>query len=197
MRATAFFGIGFIVAGCASGPPTVLDADYGRLTPEQTTAIDSVRTELASAQQELDAAKAKIAEATRERQLADGDRDAARAEKERVERLVEAAEARAEAAEARREYADKLAEARKAAQEAAQRRVELAGAKVELLKLQALEQAKMKPTKAYDEKAFYGRVADAQKKLDESREQVRQAEQEASGAQRQFDELMRKVPSAE
>lgn len=196
MRATAIFGIGFIVVGCASGPPTVLDADYGRLTPEQTTAIDSTRTELAAAQQELDAAKAKMGEAKRERELADDDRKSAEDELKRAKKLVEAAEARREAADARREYAEKLREAREAAQSAAQRRVELAAAKVELLKLQALEQAKIQPTKAYDDKAFYGRVAEAQKKLDEAREQVRKAEQEAADGQRQFDELMRKVPAS-
>jgi chromosome segregation ATPase len=196
MRATAIIGIGFIVVGCASGPPTVLDADYGRLTPEQTGAIDSVRTELAAAQQELDAAKAKMGEAKREKELAEGDRDAAKSEMERVKKLVSAAEARGEAAEARGEYAEKLAEARQAAQEAAQRRVELAAAKVELLKLQALEQAKIQPTKPYDDKAFYGRVAEAQKQLDEAREKVRKAEQEASDGQREYDERMRKVPAS-
>jgi chromosome segregation ATPase len=200
MRATAILGIGvgfvFVLAGCASAPPTVLDADYGRLTPEQTGAIDSVRTELAAAQQELDAAKLKIGEAKREKELAAGDRDAAKAEQERVKRLVSAAEARGEAAEARAEYAEKLGEAREAALDAAQRRVDLAAAKVELLKLQALEQAKIQPTKAYDDKAFYGRVAEAQKQLDEAREKVRKAEQDASDGQRQYDERMRKVPAS-
>jgi len=194
MRATTVIGIGFIVAGCASGPPTVLEADYGRLKPDQTAAVDSARSELARAHEELEAAKAKIAEARREEKLAQADGDAAKAERERVKRLAEAAEARTGAAEARGEYAEKLAEARLAAADAAQRRVDLADAKVELLKLQALEQAKLQPSKAYDDKSFYGRVAEAQKRLDDAREKVKQLEQEATDGQRRWDERVRKVP---
>lgn len=196
MRATTIVGIAFVVAGCASGPPAVLDADYGRLKPDQTAAVDSARAELAKAHEELEAAKAKNAEARREEKLAEDDEEAAKRETERVKKLAEAAEARTRAAEARGEYAEKLGAARKAAEEAAQRRVDLADAKVELLKLQALEQAKLQPTKPYDEKAFYGRVAEAQKKLDEAREKVKQLEQDASDGQREWDEQVRKVPAS-
>src|SRR5512138_2943063 len=35
MRAITIFAAALAAAGCASGPPTVLDADYGRLRPEQ------------------------------------------------------------------------------------------------------------------------------------------------------------------
>lgn len=196
MRAATIVGIAFAVAGCASGPPAVLDADYGRLKPEQTTAVDQARSELARAHEELEAAKAKVGEARREEQLAGADRDAAKLETERVKRLAQAAEARTRAAQARGEYAERLADAREAAEEAAQRRVDLADAKVELLKLQALEQAKLQPTKAYDDKAFYGRVADAQKKLDDAREKVKKLEQDASDGQRRWDEATRKVPAA-
>lgn len=197
MRATTIVGIAFVVAGCASGPPTVLEADYGKLKPDQTAAIDSARTELASAHEELEAAKGRVAEARREKKLAEEDRDAAKSETKRVEKLVEAAEARTKAAGAHGEYADALVEAREAAEAAAQRRIDLGNAKVELLKLQALEQAKVQPTKAYDDKEFYKRVADAQKKLDEAREQVKKLEQGASDDQRSWDDRKRKVPASE
>ncbi len=195
MRATTIFAIAFIAAGCASGPPAVLDADYGRLRPDQAVAVDGARAELSRAHEELAAAKSKNAEAVREEKLAEADQEAAKLETERVKKLVVAAGARREAADARAEYAEKLNAARKAAEEAAQRRLDLSAAKVELLKLQALEQAKLQPSKQYDEKAFYGRVADSQKKLDDAREKVRDLEQEANAGQRRWDELMRKVPA--
>jgi chromosome segregation ATPase len=194
MRATTIVGIACIAAGCAHGPPEVLEADYGRLKPDQTVAVDSARTELARAHEELAAARTKIAEARREEKLAETDRDAAKLEMERAKKLVETAEARQGAADARGDYAEKLAGAREAAEEAAQRRVELASAKVELLKLQALEQAKLQPSQTYDDKAFYGRVADLQKKLDDARAKVKQLEQEASDGQRRWDDLTRRVP---
>jgi chromosome segregation ATPase len=196
MRATTIVGIAFVAAGCASGPPTVLDADYGRLKPDQTAAVDSARAELASAHQELEAAKGKVAEARREEKLAESDRAAAKSETERVKKLAEAADALSSAADAHGEYAGTLIDARKAAEEAAQRRVDLANAKVELLKLQALEQAKLEPTKAYDDKTFYGRVAEMQKRLDDAREKVKQLEQDATDDQRRWDDRKRKVPAA-
>lgn len=197
MRATTIVGIALAVAGCASGPPKVLEADYGKLKPEQTASIDAARTELASAHEELEAAKGKVAEARREKKLAEEDRDAAKSETNRVKKLVEAAEARSEAAGAHGEYAEALVEAREAAEDAAQRRIDLANAKVELLKLQALEQAKVQPGKAYDDKEFYKRVAEAQKKLDDAREKVKKLEQGASDDQRSWDDRKRKVPASE
>ena len=197
MRTTTIVGIALIAAGCGHSAPTILDADYGRLQPEQTGSVDAARAELARANEELEAARSKLAEGSREQKLAEADRDAAKAEQKRVQKLVDAAEARASAAEAREDYAEKLTEARKAAADAAQRRIDLAAAKVELLKLQALEQAKMTTTKQYDQKEFYGRVAESQKKLDESREKVKSLEQDAGNSQRRWDDLQRKVPAAE
>jgi chromosome segregation ATPase len=194
MRAIPIAAVAFVL-GCAGGAPQVLDADYGRLKPDQTVAVDSARAELARAHEELAAAKAKAAEARREEKLAEADRDAAKLEKARVEKLVEAADARSRAADARRGWAQKLIEARDAADEAAQRRVDLAAAKVELLKLQALEQAKIQASKQYDDKEFYGRVAGHQKRLDEAREKVKDLEQEANDEQRKWDDLARKVPA--
>lgn len=198
MRAPFAIAVAAVLAaaGCASGPPAVLDADYGRLRPDQSAGVDSARTELSRSHEELSAAKTKRAEAVREGKLAEDDRLAARKELERSKRQVEAAEARGRAADAHVEYVEKLSEARGAGEEAAQRRVDLAAAKVELLKLQALEQAKLQPSKAYDDKAFYGRVADAQRRLDDARGRVRELEQEATGAQRRWDDLKRKVPVA-
>jgi chromosome segregation ATPase len=189
MRPTTILATALVAAGCASGPPAVLDADYGRLRPDQAVAVDGARAELSRAHEELAAAKAKSGEATKERQAAKSEREAAKKDLERAEK-------RLEAAEAGDEYADKLVEARKAAEAAAQRRVDLSEAKVELLKLQALEQAKMQPSKQYDDKEFYGRVADSQKKLDDARDEVKGLEQEASEGKRRWEDLARKVPAA-
>ncbi len=196
MRATMILGIAFLAAGCAHAPPKVLDADYGRLKPDQAVAVDVARAELARAHEELAAAKAKIAEARREQELAKADQAAAKIETDRVKKLVEAAEARRRAADARGEYGEKLIGARHAAEEAAQVRVDLESAKVELLKLQALEQAKLQPSKAYDEKAFYGRVAESQKRFEDAKSNVKKLDEKASDSQRQWDELMRKVPAS-
>lgn len=197
MRATTIVGIAFVAAGCAHAHPEVLDADYGRLKPDQTVTVDVGRAELARAHQELAAAKSKMAEARREQELAKADQAAAKIEIERVKKLVEAAEARRRAADARGDYAEKLTGARRAAEAAAQGRVDLEGAKVELLKLQALEQAKLQPSKAYDTKTFYGRVADSQKKFDDAQSDVKKLDEEAIHSQRLWNDLMRKVPAAE
>ncbi len=197
MRAITIVGIAFIAVSCGHSSPTILDADYGRLKPEQTAAVDAARQELARANEELAAAKSKAAEVRKEKRIAEDDGEAAKAESERVEKLVEAAEARARAADAHREWAEKLIEAREAAADSAQKRVDLGAAKVELLKLQALEQAKLQPSKQYDQKEFYGRVAELQKKFDEAREKVKELEQDANDGQRRFDDLSRKVPAAE
>lgn len=189
MRAITILATALVAAGCASGPPTVLDADYGRLRPDQAGAVDGARGELARAHEELAAAKAQRSEAERERLASEREQTSAKQDLDRAEKRMQAAEARVE-------YAGTLVEARKAAEDAAQRRVELSGAKVELLKLQALEQAKMQPSKQYDSKAFYGRVADSQKKLDDAQENLKKLEQEASDGKRRWEDLARKVPAA-
>ncbi len=189
MRAITILAAALAAAGCASGPPTVLDADYGRLRPDQSAAVDGARAELARAHQELASAKAARTEAAKEQQASEQEQESAKKELERAEKRVEAAAARAD-------YVEKLGDARKAAEDAAQRRVELYEAKIELLKLEALEQAKMQPSKQYDSKAFYGRVADSQKKLDDSQDQVKTLEKQASDGRRRWEDLARKVPAA-
>ncbi len=196
MRATTMVGAVFLAAGCAHAPPEVLDADYGRLKPDQTVAVDVARADLARAHEDLAAAKSKIAEASREEELAQTDLAAAKMETERVKKLVEATEARRRAADARGEYAKALNAARKAAEEAAQRRVDLTGAKVELLKLQALEQAKVQASKPYDDKVFYRRVAESQKSFDDAQAEAKKLDEEALQGQRRWDDLMRKAPAA-
>jgi hypothetical protein len=195
MRASTIAAVTFLAAGCAHTAPAVLDADYGRLQPDQTVAVDSARTELARAHDELAGVRSRAGEARSEEKLAEADRAAAQAETERAKRLVEAADARSRAAEARADYAEKLGDAREAAEEAAQARVEAAAAKVELLKLQALGQAKLQPSQPYDEKAFYGEVAVAQKKLDDAGQKAKTLDEDANAARRRWDDLKQKVPA--
>ncbi len=189
MRATPILAAALVAAACASGPPTVLDADYGRLRPDQSGAVDGARTDLARAHDELSAARTGRTEAAREEKAAATELDVAKRELDRAKKRLDAAEARSDWAEA-------LVEARKAAETAAQQRVDLSGAKVELLKLQALEQAKMQTSKAYDDKAFYGRVAEFQKKLEEARDRAKKLDEDANEGQRRWDDLSRKVPAS-
>ncbi len=178
-----------LVVGCASGPPTVMDADYGRLRPDQAAGVDSARTELARAHDELAAARTAGGDAAREEKTAAKEREAAEKELDRAKKRVEAAEARTE-------YAEKLVEARKAAETAAQQRVDLLSAKIEVLKLEALEQAKIVPSRSYDGKAFYARVSESQKKLEDAQDKTKKFEQEASAGKRRWEDLQRKVPAA-
>ncbi len=189
MRPMTLLAAAALAAGCASGPPTVLDADYGRLRPDQSGAVDGARAELARAHDELAAARSQNGEAIREQRSAEKEQEAARKDLDRAKKRLAAAEAHVE-------YAEKLSEARKAAETTAQQRVDLSAAKVELLKLQALEQAKMQPSKQYDDKAFYGRVADSQKKLDGAQEKLRKLEQDAGDGKRRWEDLARRVPAA-
>lgn len=189
MRAIPVLAAALVAAGCASGPPTVMDADYGRLRPDQAAGVDSARTELARAHDELAAAKTKNGEAAREEKAAATEREAAEKELDRAKKRVEAAEARTE-------YAEKLVEARKAAEAASQQRVDLLSAKIEVLKLEALEQAKLVPSKQYDSKVFYGRVSESQKKLEDAQEKTKKLEQEANDGKRRWEDLQRKVPAA-
>ncbi len=189
MRAIPILAAALVAAACASGPPTVLDADYGRLRPDQSGAVAGARTDLARAHDELSAARTGRTEAAREEK-------AAATELESAKRELDRAKKRLDAAEARSDWAETLVEARKAAEATAQQRVDLSAAKVELLKLQALEQAKLQPSKRYDDKAFYGRVADSQKKLDDAQEKVKTLEQRASDGKRRWEDLQRKVPAA-
>ncbi len=189
MRSITIVAVAVAVAGCGHEAPAVLDADYGRLRPDQAGAVDGARTELARAHDELAAARASSTEAARDEKAAVTERDAAKRDLDRAEKRLEAADARSD-------YAATLVGARKAAEAAAQQRVDLSAAKVELLKLQALEQAKLQPSKAYDDKAFYGRVADSQKRLDDAQEKVKKLEQQASDGKRRWEDLARKVPAA-
>ncbi len=197
MRATTFAGLALFASACAHAPPQVQDADYGRLKPDQTADVDAARAELARAHEDLASAKSKVAEARREVDLAEAEHAAAKAETARVAKLVEAAEARRRAADARGDSAEKLAAARRAAETAAQARIDLESARVELLKLQALAQAKVQPSKPYDEKEFQTRVVESQKTLDDARDEAKKLDQEASDSQRRWDDLQRKVPAAQ
>ncbi|HEX9051515.1 MAG TPA: hypothetical protein VF841_13370 [Anaeromyxobacter sp.] len=190
MRAIPVLAAALVAAGCASGPPTVMDADYGRLRPDQAAGVDSARTELSRAHDELAAASSQRGDAAREEK-------AARTERESAERDLDRAKKRVEAAEARTDYAGTLVEARKAAEAAAQQRVDLLSAKIEVLKLEALEQAKLQPSKPYDSKAFYGRVSDAQKKLEDAQEKTKKLERDANDGKRRWEDLQRKVPAAD
>jgi hypothetical protein len=184
-------------AGCGHGASDrVREGDFAQLGAAQAAYVDGARGALTQAQEELARARSRIPEARREEELAEADRKAADAALERARKELEGAEARRRAADARREYAEKLRDAREADEEVARRRVDLASARVELAKLQALEQASAAGTGQYEKVAFYERVTGAQRKVEEAQAEARQLDEESRAQQRRWEELARKAPAA-
>lgn len=193
MRLSTCCFFALLAAGCASAPPTVRDADWVRVPIPQSEALTSAGDEVRLAREELGRARDGIGEARREEASVEADKRAAQEENARVERLVQAAKARTRAAEARADYVEKLLEARRAAEAAAQARVDLANAKVELLRFQALEQAKAPALSQYDKGAFYEQAAASQRKADEARAEARKRSEEATAARRAWEDRQREV----
>lgn len=193
MRTPLCFVALLAAAGCASGPPTVRNADYVRLPATQSAQLSSATEEVRASQEELSRAKDGVSEARKEGSLVEADRKTAKEETARVERLVEAAEVRRRAADARGEYAEKLMDARRAEEVAAQAKVDMANAKVELLKFQALEQAQAPALAQYDKGAFYEHAAKAQRKADEAQAEARKLAEQATAAKREWEDLARRA----
>jgi hypothetical protein len=166
----------------------------GKLDAATAAQLDAARAKLADAQGELTRTDSGIGAAREQRSLAEADQKVAEAERERVKKMVDQAEARRRAADARRAYGEKLVEARERAQDAAKSRVDLADAELQLVKLETLERANADAAKGYDKGEFHDRVARSQRKADDAAKTAREREDAANDAERRWQELSRQVP---
>jgi hypothetical protein len=191
-RRLALAAILAVACGHARIPDKALDP--GKLDAATAAQLDAARAKLADAHGELTRAGAGISAAREQRALAEADQKVAEAETERVKKLVEQAEARRRAADARHAYGEKLLEAREGAQDAAKSRVDLVEAELELAKLEALERTNADAAKSYDKGEFRDRVTRGQRKADDATKTVREREDAASEAERKWQELARQLP---
>jgi hypothetical protein len=199
-------------AGCATssgerGGAAVSDADFGRLQAGQTGPVDQARLFVSSAKDEQARAKLRLQQGQQEEQLAKADEQTAKAaasradaeakmannsrepaQLEQARKLKEQADAQQRAANAHADYAKKMLSARKAAVDAADKQVALGEARVELARLQALQQANIPAAGKYDMAKFQARVDSAQKNFDGALQKTRDQEAQASAAQRTFED---------
>lgn len=181
-----------IAMGCAGssaavkGPPsTVSDSDYGRLSAGQTRPVDEARAHLALAQDELGRAKLSVVNDQHMGELARSDQAVASAETSRAvaetkagkesnepaqmqqaRESTQAAEMSHQVADARLAYSKKLAASQAAHVTALERKVELMAEKVNVAKLQALDNAGVAAAGKYDRAQAMQRVVDAQRAFD-------------------------------
>lgn len=201
-----------LAAGCATGGgarsgAAVSDADFGRLQAGQTGPVDQARLFEASAKDEQARAKLRLQQGQQEEQLAKADEQSAQAaasradaeakmannsrepaQLEQARKLKEQAGAQQRAANAHADYAKKMLSARKAAVDAGDKQVALGEARVELARLQALQQANIPAAGKYDMAKFQARVDAAQKDFDAALQKTRDQEAQASAAQRTFED---------
>jgi hypothetical protein len=214
--------IAIAVAACAAlacggkrveqKPLTVSDSDYGRLQAGQTQLVDAARADLARARDEHARAKLRQTEAINEDQLAQADLQAAEAAKTRADSMArsanesrapaqleqartaaETAQLRQRAADAHMDHARKLQRARAAQVGVAERRVAYESARVELAKLQSLQQAQVPAASKYDARRLEAQVAKARKELEQAEGEVRKSEAEVTAAERTWQELDRQL----
>jgi hypothetical protein len=192
-RRLALAAILALACGHAQIPDTAFEP--GKLDAPTAAQLDAARAKLADAQGELTRTGAGIGAAREQRSLAEADQKVAEAERERVKKLVDQAEARRRAADARRAFGEKLVEAREGAQDAAKSRVDLADAQLQLVKLETLERTNAGAAKGYDKADFYERVTRSQRKVDDAAKTAREREDAANEAERRWQELSRQVPA--
>lgn len=187
---------------------TVSDADFGRLTSDQIRPVDDARARLALARDELGRAKLDVVNDQHEAELARSDRAASSADMSHAvaERKIgsdsnepgqmrqasddtKAAQQRMEVADARLAFADKLSTSRAAQVTAAERKVNLMVKKVNVAKLQSLEDAGMPIASRYDHAAAMEQVMVAQREYDSAEVVATVALTETSNAQQHWQYL--------
>jgi hypothetical protein len=206
------------VSGCAGSRASqakVADADYGRLSPGETGAVDEARQFRASANDELSRAKLRLQESRPELARADADRQAAEAEEKRAEvenqlanqsrepvqlerarRMQQQARLHRTAADAHHDYAKRLNEANEASVQAATDQVRLAEARLEWAKLQSLQQANVAASTKYDAGEFRSDVEDAQKAFDESLRRARELQGQAAASRSRWQDAQRQLQAS-
>ncbi len=217
MRTTVVAALALAVtAGCAgahgAAGPQVSDADFGRLTPTQTAPVDEARRFVSSARDELARAKLRQQETAHESDLARADQQVAEADAKRAEveakaadqsrepaqldrarQLREGASLHKSVADAHADYAKRITAANQASVDAANRQVDLANARLELAKLQALQQAGIPAATKYDASKFQARVSDAQKTFDQALQHARDLQGQATASQQRWQDAQRQL----
>jgi hypothetical protein len=210
------------VIGCTHGgaqrqakPTTVSDEDAGRLGPEQLAVVHQARQDLSLARDDLARASLRLQQAQNEEVIAKADQEAAAAAQkvadaqqkvaddsrapqalDKASRLQEQAKAHKQTADLHADYASKLVDERKAEMQAAERRVDLAQARVELSKLQALEQARNPAATKYDASGFHAAVNHAQGELDKASQNARSLELEATAVRQRWEDSRRRLQAS-
>jgi hypothetical protein len=171
-----------VTSAAATRASTVSDADFARLAANQTQDVDEARAQLAAANDELGRAKLGVVNSQHEADFARSDQAAASAEQSRAvtetkvgqdsnepaqlqqaREDTRAAQRGKDAADARLAYSKKLTISLTAKVTAAERKVDLMTARVNLAKLQALEQAGVPAAGKYDRDGALKGVTDAQR----------------------------------
>lgn len=198
---------------CAGGraeqkPVAVSDSDYGRLQSGQTAIVDAARADLARARDEFARAKLGETDARQEDELAGADLKAAEsakmradslaktaaesnapADREAANRMGETARLRLDTANAHMAYAKAVQAQRAAAVRAADRRVAYESARLELSKLQALQQAGVPAAAKYPASQLEAQVAQARQQLEQAEKESRGGEAQMTSAKRTWVEL--------
>lgn len=212
MKRATIAALALLAGACAGGRAermdTVSDADYGRLQPGQTQAVDEARQQELQARDELARAKLRVTDTQHEDELAKADQTAAEsddkrakaeakiaadsndpAQKQRAQELAETAQLHKKAADAHLDYAKKLIDARKAEVTAAQKRLDVTSAKVNLAKLQALQSAQIPAAGKYDVAATTNHVSRAQRDHDDAMQKAHALDAQVSSAQQTWQDL--------
>lgn len=212
MRSLAALSLLAVSAGCAGSASkassTVSDSDYGRLGAGQTRPVEEARAALALAQDELGRARLSLVNDQHEGELARSDQAAASADASRaaaqskigkdsnepgqLRRAHEdtlAAKAGQDVADARLAYSRKLATSQAGQVAAAQRKVDLMTEKVNLAKLQSLDDASVPAAGKYDRASAMQRVVDAQRAYDRAIAAAAAASTETTRAKERWEKL--------
>jgi hypothetical protein len=186
----------------------VTDEDYARLGASQTSPVDEARERLAFARDELGRAKLAAVNDQHEGALARSDQGAASADLSRADAETKigkdsnepgqvlraqedthSARQGKDVADARLAYAGKLKESREAQVAAAERGVDLMTEKVNVAKLQSLDDAAVPAAGKYDHAAALRRLADAQREHDRATAAATRASQETAAAKERWQVL--------
>jgi hypothetical protein len=202
-----------IATGCAGNAApkkafAVSDADYGRLAAGQTTPVDEARAQLALASDELGRAKLAVVNLQHEGDLARSDQASASADASRAAAQTKigkdsnepgqiqqarddtkAAQQNKAVADARVAYSKKLVDSQSAQIVAAERKVDLMTEKVNVAKLQALDDAAIPAAGKYDRATAMQRVAEAQRAYDGARSKAAAEAHETANAKARWQQL--------
>lgn len=191
---------------------SVSDSDYGRLQSGQTQIVEAARADLGRARDEFARAKLGETDAMQEDALARSDLKAAESAQMRADSLMitaresnapadlEAARTAAEIAQHHRQTADahmtyaKAVQAQRAAEvRTAERRVAYESARVELAKLQALQEAGVPAAAKYEPSGLEAQVARARAQLEQAEKESAGGEAQVESAKRTWQELNRRL----